>query len=232
MYYITGDLHRTFDKVYDLCENQSTSLDDVLIVLGDAGINYYLDYSDRTLKEELSRLPITLFCVHGNHEERPFNLNYDEMMWNEGVVYFEEQYPNLLFAKDGEIYNIDGNKCVVLGGAYSVDKNYRLSYGLPWFCDEQPSDEIKKYAEKKLSEIDWTVDFVFSHTVPYDYMPTWNFIPGLNQSEVDKSTETWLQEIENKLSYREWFGGHFHVDSKEGPITLIFDEVTELMWFY
>ena len=231
MYYITGDTHREFEKVYELCENNDTTVDDVLIILGDVGINFYCDSKDVALKNELSQLPITLFCIHGNHEERPFNLDYEEKEWNEGIVYYEEEYPNLLFAKDGEIYNIDGNKCLVLGGAYSVDKYYRLSNGLEWFEDEQPSDEIKEYVEKKLDESDWSVDFVFSHTVPYDYRPTWNFIPGLDQSAVDTSTEEWLQKIENKLSYREWFAGHYHVDSTEGPITLMFDEISELMWY-
>ena len=231
MYYITGDTHREFEKVYELCENNDTTEDDVLIILGDVGINFYCDSTDVALKNELSQLPITLFCIHGNHEERPFNLDYEEKEWNEGIVYYEEEYPNLLFAKDGEIFNIDGNKCLVLGGAYSVDKYYRLTNHLEWFEDEQPSDEIKDYVEKKLDEADWSVDFVFSHTVPYGYMPTWAFIPGLKQSEVDNSTEEWLQEIENKLSYKEWFAGHFHVDSTEGPITLMFDEINELMWY-
>ncbi len=231
MYYITGDTHRDFEKVYELCENNDTTQDDVLIILGDVGINFYCDSKDVDLKNELSQLPITLFCIHGNHEERPFNLDYEEKEWNEGIVYYEEEYPNLLFAKDGEIYNIDGNKCLVLGGAYSVDKYYRLANHLEWFEDEQPSDEIKEYAEQKLDEIGWSVDFVFSHTTPYDYMPTWAFIPGLEQSRVDNSTEEWLQEIENKLSYKEWFAGHFHVDSTEGPTTLMFDEISELMWY-
>ena len=231
MYYITGDTHREFEKVYELCENNDTTVEDVLIILGDVGINFYCNSKDVALKNELSQLPITLFCIHGNHEERPFNLDYEEKEWNEGIVYYEEEYPNLLFAKDGEIYNIDGNKCLVLGGAYSVDKYYRLANHLEWFEDEQPSDEIKEYAEQRLDEIGWSVDFVFSHTVPYDYRPTWNFIPGLDESRVDNSTEEWLQEIENKLSYKEWFAGHFHVDSTEGPITLIFDEISELMWY-
>ena len=231
MYYITGDTHREFEKVYEFCENNDTTKDDVLIILGDVGINFYCDSKDVALKNELSQLSITLFCIHGNHEERPFNLDYEEKEWNEGIVYYEEEYPNLLFAKDGEIYNIDGNKCLVLGGAYSVDKYYRLANHLEWFEDEQPSDEIKDYVEKKLDEADWSVDFVVSHTAPYGYMPTWAFIPGLKQSEVDNSTEEWLQDIEKKLSYKEWFAGHFHVDSTEGPITLMFDEISELMWY-
>lgn len=41
-------------------------------------------------------------------------------------------------------------KTIVIGGAYSVDKFYRLSKGYNWFEDEQPSDEIKAYVESNL----------------------------------------------------------------------------------
>lgn len=53
-----------------------------------------------------------------------------------GEVYYEPEYPNILFAKDGEIYDFDGKKAIAIGGAYSCDKEYRLLTGLPWFQDE------------------------------------------------------------------------------------------------
>lgn len=78
-------------------------------------------------------------------------IEYKLQEWNGGKVWVEEAYPNILFAKDGEIYDIAGMKTIVIGGAYSVDKFYRLSKGYNWFEDEQPSDEIKAYVEKQLS---------------------------------------------------------------------------------
>ena len=42
----------------------------------------------------------------------------------------EEQYPNILFAKDGEIYNFHGKKVMPIGGAYrpaSFHKCFRMS---------------------------------------------------------------------------------------------------------
>lgn len=113
--YITGDTHRDFDRIFSFCEEYGTTEEDILVILGDAGINYYCDYRDRELKSELTKLPITLLCVHGNHEERPFELGYDEMEWHGGIVYYEESFPNLLFAKDGEIYELEGKKAIALG---------------------------------------------------------------------------------------------------------------------
>ena len=127
MILITGDIHRDFSRIYKL----EKDTDNMLIVLGDVGINYYLNEEDKNYKEYLKKLKLKLFCVRGNHEERPENIStYKEVEMFGGKVFIEEEYPNLIFAKDGEIYNIDGKKILVIGGAYSVDKQYRLLSGL------------------------------------------------------------------------------------------------------
>lgn len=226
--YLTGDTHRDFDRIFEFCEEYDTTTDDILIILGDAGINVRCDDRDDELKMELVELPITLLCIHGNHEERPFLLGYEEMMWHEGVVYYEEAYPNLLFAKDGEIYDFDGKKAIAIGGAYSIDKWYRLRNGLPWFESELPTDEMMEYVESQLDKCGWRVDYVLSHTVPVEYEPVWAFLPGIDQSTVDKTMEYWLQEIAEKLEFEAWYAGHYHVESQEGPVRIMFNDYKEL----
>ena len=229
-FYITGDTHGEFSRIGQFCLENDTTVEDVMIILGDAGINYHLDGRDRELKEELSQLDITLFCIHGNHEARPWEAgDYDEKEWNGGIVYVEEQYPNLLFAKDGEIYDFNGKSVIVIGGAYSVDKYYRLNNGLMWFDTEQPDDEIKAYVERQLDKADWSIDIVLSHTVPIEAEPVWNFIPGLDQSTVDKSTEQWLQRIYDNLDLREgWYAGHYHCEAEENGIRIMFEDYDEI----
>jgi len=125
--YITGDTHGKFERVFSFCEAMHTCREDVLIILGDAGINYYGGKKDICLKEKLAELPVTLFCLHGNHEARPASTGqYELCLWNGGQVYVEDGYANLLFAKDGEVYGLGDHQCFVIGGAYSVDKYYRL----------------------------------------------------------------------------------------------------------
>ncbi len=60
-----------FTRIEEFCDLYETTEEDILIILGDAGINFYLNERDIKLKEELYQLPLTLFCIHGNHEERP-----------------------------------------------------------------------------------------------------------------------------------------------------------------
>lgn len=76
----------------------------------DVGINYYLD-QDKSLKEKLNDLNIQLFCIQVNREERSENISTNkEIEMFRGKVFIEEEYPNLIFAKNGEIYYIDNKK--------------------------------------------------------------------------------------------------------------------------
>ena len=229
MIYLTGDTHGRFDRIFTFCEERNTSRDDILIILGDAGINYHLGSRADRLKDSLKTLPITLLCIHGNHEQRPFAIDsYREMDWHGGKVYVEPQYPFLLFAKDGEIYDLDGKKAVAIGGAYSVDKFYRLIRHIAWYDNEQPSPEIKAYVESQLEKAGWQVDYVLSHTVPLKYEPVEVFLPMIDQSEVDKSTEIWLDEIEEKLFYRRWYSSHYHTSKAIDRLRILFEDYAVL----
>ena len=228
-FYITGDTHGDFSRIEEFCRENDTTKEEVMIILGDAGINYWLNNADRQLKNDLTDLDITLFCVHGNHEARPWEAaDYEEIMWNGGLVHREEQYPNILFAKDGEIYDFHGKKVMAIGGAHSVDKYYRLNHKMPWFDTEQPDEWTKNYVEQQLEKAGWSIDIILSHTVPIEAEPTWVFIPGLNQEVVDKSTEKWLQEIYDNLEFSEWYAGHYHVESEENGIRIMYEDYDEI----
>lgn len=227
--YITGDTHGRFERIEDFCAENGTTKEDVLIILGDAGINYYLDRHDQELKEQLEKFPITLFMIHGNHEERPDEIDtYEEVEWHGAVAYAEPDFPSLVFAKDGEIYDLDGRSAIAIGGAYSIDKFSRLAGGGLWFPSEQPTGAIKDYVERQLDRVNWKVDIVLSHTVPLKYEPTHALLPGVDQSKVDKTTEEWLDTIEDRLDYDEWYAGHYHVESQEGPIHIMYEDYDEI----
>ena len=229
MIYVTGDTHGEFSRVWNLCHRMETTTDDVLIILGDAGINFHGPELDKQKKIYLRKQRITVFALQGNHDMRPTHLDsYQEMTWNGGLVYREEIYPNILFAKDGEIYDLNGLKTVVIGGAYSVDKPLRLRYGWPWFEDEQPSAEIREYAEQRLAQENWKVDIVLTHTCPAKYIPVETFISGVDQTTVDTGTEEWLEQIEEKLSYKRWYCGHYHTEKSIDRIRFMFKDIAAL----
>ena len=143
-FFITGDKHRHFDRVKEFCREMNTRRKDVLIILGDSGFNYYDDKRDDELKKEISALNITLFCLHGNKENRPQNVGtYGIRSFCDGKVYYEPKYPNIYFAIDGEIYTFEGKKYMVVGGAHSVDKMRCLEEGTPFWYDVMPDDSVK-----------------------------------------------------------------------------------------
>lgn len=224
MVYITGDLHGRCEKIERFIFDMRPKATDTFIILGDVGANYYSGKKDKAFKELLERHKIDMLCIHGNHENRPQNIStYKTKVWNGGLVWYEDEYPHLLFAKDGEIYTIEGKRYFVIGGAYSVDKFYRIERHYAWWEDEQPSDEIKRYVEEQAEKVQ-SVDFVLTHTCPLKYVPHETFLSFIDQSTVDNSTEIWLDKIEEALNYTAWFCGHWHIEKRIDKIHFIFDK--------
>ena len=220
MIYITGDTHRDFTRL----NNMKFYKDDMLIILGDSGINYSLTIEDYDVKDHLNKLGIKIFCIRGNHEERPENIEtYEESNLFGGKVFIEKDYPNLIFAKDGEEYNIYGKSVLVIGGAYSVDKDYRLMYGYKWFKDEQLTKEEMYNIYNKVKGKHY--DIVLTHTCPYKYEPVEVFLGGIDQSRVDKSMELFLDKIEESINYDKWYCGHFHTEKIIDKVEFMFERV-------
>lgn len=124
------------------------------------------------------------------------------------------------------MYQFNEQSVLVIGGAYSVDKNYRLQMGYNWYSSEQPSEEIKDkllmYVEKNPQ-----IDVVLSHTCPYKYLPREVFMKGINPLKVDYSTEFFLDKLELRLDYKKWYCGHFHTDKKIDCMIFMFNEIVE-----
>ena len=212
MIYITGDMHGDIQTFKDIMGKITCKLENTLIVLGDLGANYYLNKTDKKFKNIISQYNINLFVIRGNHDANPANLNYmKEIKKYENIGYIEEEYPNIFYAKNGEVYNIENNTFLVLGGAYSVDKWYRLEKGYKWFADEQMTEEEKQnFWNKNIIK----VDTILSHTCPYANRPIHLFLTQIDQSSVDNSMEKFLDEVKLKVEYKNWFFGHYHADEK------------------
>ena len=185
MIYYTGDIHGDPYEVIQFCDSKKLTEQDTLVLLGDVGANYYRNRRDTEMKRVLAAVKPTMLCIHGNHEIRPASIpSYRTKQWNGGTVWVEEAFPRLLFAMDGEIFDLEGLRHLVIGGAYSVDKFYRLARGYGWWPDEQPSQEIKDKVIQTLCSCGWQVDTVLSHTCPYQYEPQEAFLPMIDQSIV------------------------------------------------
>lgn len=235
MIYITGDTHRNFDRIQYFCDKQKTTKDDVMVILGDVGANYYGGSRDWYVKSWLNDLPITFMFIRGNHEMRPskdWNVRTKATDAYTGSFIIEPEFPSLLYMQDGRMYGLnttDGwKKAFVIGGAYSVDKYYRLgayaagNHGALWFEDEQLSPEEMDMVKKNMKTVldrEQKLDFIFTHTCPLSMEPVDMFLPQVDQKSVDQSTEIFLDEIKHMMedengvpTYEKWFCGHWHTD--------------------
>lgn len=87
MIYITGDTHGDFHRFNRLDIDD----EDTMIILGDVGINYYLDEYDKKIKERLSKYNFKFFCMQGNNEERQKNISsYHKVEIFDGQVYIKD----------------------------------------------------------------------------------------------------------------------------------------------
>ena len=242
--FLTGDTHGSFEhevgfgRIVDFCQSQEQAghpltKQDIVIILGDAGIKYCHDYRDEHFKNLIRlRIPCALLCLHGNHELRPESIRtpdgsklYHKKPFMGGEVWCQKGFSNILFAVDGSVYNLNGLSTLAIGGAYSVDKHFRLANGYRWFPDEQPSEKTKRRVESVLEAKNNAVDVILSHTVPFEHQPTEFFMNGIDQSTVDNSTEHWLQSIHDKTTFKHWYAGHFHCDKQKGDVQILYTSI-------
>lgn len=202
-----------------------------VIILGDAGFNFWLNNTDKKYKKLVCACGYTIYCVRGNHEERPENLGYDLDYDPEvkGLVYLDPNFENIKYLVDGEEYWLGEHSALVIGGAYSIDKWYRLARAgytpeeaetadpkkCGWFKDEQLTGEECGDIWDKVQGKHY--DFVFTHTAPLDWEPTDLFLNGIDQSTVDKSMEVWLNKLKDCFTWGVWCFGHYHADRVERP---------------
>lgn len=245
---VRGDTHGSIDWIdYQLKDYQPEQT--AVIVLGDLGFNFYLNKTDRKKKEYVESLGYYIYAVRGNHEMRPEHLEniiyvYDENV--QGTIMYEPDYPHIRYFKNYGIYTIHGYRCLVIGGAYSVDKWYRLKrVGIKnpemndptksgWFYDECLSELEMADCERLIEKSgDKYFDFVFSHTCPKKYQPTDLFLGFVDQSTVDESMEIWMEKLCGQIQFHCWCFGHYHADRLERPyIEQYFNdiEILEVIW--
>lgn len=87
---------------------------------------------------------------------------------------------------------------------------------------------IKDRVESVLASRSWQVDIVLSHTTPLSLEPREAFLPFIDQSTVDTSTEEWLDGIERRLAYERWYAGHFHTVKETGKLRLMYQDLAKL----
>ena len=231
---VRGDAHGQFQWMTNGCLDNYKPEETAIIILGDCGLDFCLNKTDARKKKEIDSMGYYIYWLRGNHEARPSDIpDYDIISDPNvhGEVYCDFRYPHIRAFLDYGFYQIDRFSCLIIGGAYSIDKYWRLMrYGLTeetnnpkitgWFSNEQLTKEEMTDCLNKIKLFTSTgkvVDFVMTHTCPLSFQPTDMFLHGVDQSKVDNSMEVWLEEVKDNITWFIWLYGHYHADRIEQP---------------
>ena len=221
MTYLVGDIHGKVDiKKIELWEQSvNPTRNDYLIVLGDFGAIWYGNWWDNELIDYWDSKPYRVLFIDGNHENHKALDTYPIIHWNGGHAHLIGN--NILHLMRGEIFTIEGKTFFTMGGAASIDKYLRIE-GKSWWPEEMPSWEEFENGVYNLSNVDYKVDYILSHTTDTHTLHLIN-----NYYEQDELTQyLWFLKMECELNYKHHYFGHFHIDKTFGTHeTCLYDNI-------
>lgn len=211
--YITGDIHGTISvgerfNTKNFPEQKQMTKDDYVIITGDFGLIWFLDKEDQYWLNWLDETkPFTTLFVDGNHENFDLLNNFPIEEWNGGKIHRIND--SVIHLMRGQVFTIKGKTFFTFGGAKSHDKQYRVE-GISWWKQEMP--DRKEFSEglNNLEKHNWKVDYVITHTCSSSTLI--NLSNKLNfPYEIDELNE-YFSLLEERLTYKKWYFGHFHSD--------------------
>ncbi|MCK9541102.1 MAG: metallophosphoesterase [Novosphingobium sp.] len=242
--FVTGDLHGEIDihkltshNWKKLVQEELTGVN-ILFQTGDFGLvwepeqskveEYWLDWLD-------SKPFYTLF-IAGNHE------NYDrlerfpliEFHGGKAAQISEKVY----YLKNGYVYDFDGKKFWMFGGATSIDKHRRVM-GRSWWQQEIPTYTEMMFGLSQLEAVNHKVDYIITHTLPKTVLESnrnkdlgGNFLEKIRINSIYPCpVAAYLDNILEKVrgKYKHWYTGHFHFDCEViENITVLYQNIERI----
>lgn len=224
MMYVTGDTHLNIDieklNTRKFVEGKTLTKDDILIICGDVGLTWDRSNEVKYWKDWLNKKHWTTICCDGNHENFDELYTYPLVPWNGGYV--RKISDSVFYLNRGDVFNINGKKIFVMGGATSIDKDYRIE-GRSWWAEEMPNYKEQEYALNNLDKNNWEVDYVITHCAPT------NVLYQINPSFQADNLTNFLYEIYKKLDYKEWYFGHYHIDKDFDKHHCLYQNVVKIL---
>lgn len=186
---VVGDIHGRWWALNNLVVTEAP---DIILQCGDFG--FWPGWSKFAL-DKIELGTTKLFWLDGNHE------NHEQLrkLGNNPV----ELRPNLFYMPRGSKLCINKSVVLFLGGAHSIDKDWRTP-GYDWFPEELLTEvDVAKIGHGP-------IDVVLSHTCPHEFDMTSEMFFKINDPSRD-----WLTYVLNQHLPHHWFFGHFHA-FKEG----------------
>ena len=235
MIYITGDTHGEYGRFSNKRmkkHGMELTEKDYVIVCGDFGLCWAKDRTFEYNCKNLAEKKYTILWIQGNHENYDMISEYPIEEWHGGKVRHIVR-DKIILLERGQVFEIDGKTFFTFGGASSHDIqggilnkndiNYddehrkAIRSGLPfriknesWWEQELPKDDEMEEGRNNLTKCNYKVDYVLTHCCSTTIQELLDKGPG-QLLKADILTD-YLQEIEEKLQYKHWYFGHYHMD--------------------
>lgn len=242
MLFLTGDCHGDFRRFSTKAfpTQKTLSKEDLVVILGDAGFLWDGSKQDDHWLDWVDAKPFTTVAIGGNHENYDLLEQYPKIPWKGGLAY--QLRPSVLHLSHGEIFDLNGLKTFVMGGAESHDVQvilppgpeqartrrrlnrqgipYRV-YGQSWWPQELPSPAQHGLAWYNLYQAGGAVDLILTHCAPTSIQAQ------LSPHFPTNHLTTFLQLVKDTIPYGRWFCGHYHQSwfSLEDRFQVLYEEI-------
>lgn len=216
---ILGDTHGNIEEANRSYTRAKAREADAIVQVGDFGFWHNGEDFIQTITRRFNKSGIPLYWLPGNHEAYDLLEGYaDSEKTPEG---FWTISPGCYYIPRGTKWEWDGVTFMAVGGAVSVDKEYRLAvengttapaWGhyyaekpqgnrTLWWEEEATTDEDVAYAKSQ-----GTVDVLLTHDSPTS-APFSNKLKEDIDSQINRQK---MNEIGKSAQPHLWFHGHYH----------------------
>ena len=211
MVYLISDVHGKMDFKGLIEYVHTAEKDDLLIILGDVGLNFGSKEENRVFTEYFLSIQKNIAIVDGNHENFAYLKSFPEEDWHGGRIHRLTE--NIVHLQRGNAFEIEGNRFFVFGGCKSSQVWHTLGLYYP---GEEPESAELALAYETIRKHNFSFDYILTHK--YEQTPPdATFCPELG------ALETYIDE---NVSFRHWYCGHSHRHRElDGKHTIIYDEL-------
>jgi len=207
--------HLRLDFAREKLSKQKLQEEDVIIILGDAGI-VWQESMRADIKEFYLSLPCDVLFLDGNHENFDLLNQMKTVKRYGGIVH--EVLSNVFHLLRGQAYLVNGKKCFVFGGAYSIKRENNSSPVCTW-VSELPNEDEYRLGLKTAEENENNFDLILTHQAPRSLLDAIDY----TYSNVETQLLDYLERFKQEVNFDVWYFGHIHKDLQKGKFISLYE---------
>ncbi len=226
--FVTGDTHGDIDldklSIDRFPQRDELTKEDLLLVCGDWGGIGWGEESDSRIQHWWNKQPYTCCWIDGNHEGFLTLEQLPIENWNGGKIHRISD--NVIHLMRGQVFDIGGKLFYTMGGANSVDRQWRKPY-VSWWPQEVPNAKEEREGFINLQAHNDCVNYILTHEGPASVVNHMYQIAGMGGLYPDQLAYT-FDSLVGSVKFDHWFFAHHHLDLSFGRYTCCYQRIYEL----